>query len=572
MFDPIFHIVLNSQYNMKTRKDLRLLRGGFIWQGQKTSLSRGWMLIDGAIVKQIGTEEEPYPTDAEILDLDGRHVLPGFVDSHTHLSASALIPVSYDASSWTCVDDALAAVRNAVHDKANDEWLVFFYMDFSSWSDRSQPTASQLEEASNGRPVLLADISLHRGVLSSSGLRLTNISEDSADVFGDIEKGKRGILTGLVWESAFSRALTIALTDIAKRVSDQGIERLLFQEAERHLSLGITDAHDPTISPDFQPLMSRLRSQSPLRLSWSVVGRNGMLTAPEATDLYADYGSGPKSAKLFLDGAHRCAMCLEAGDVLRMTKNALQQAFRKKSTAAMQALLKYRVKISGGHLHIPYLRYEESELLMRMDSLLKSGMRLKVHALGNLAAMQIASALKIARPDQLTCLEHLMVLSESDMDKLTKVDILASLQPGFIPHYGPFILDQGVVPALKGIPLQSLISRGIPTAISSDNPCGPLDPLHNIRCAVDRQLPDGRSFDASEALRSEQAIYAATLGGMVGITGKPKQGIEAGATADFVICSGHPMQKDSYVTSTWIEGQPVWVHPKAIEKKWSSVL
>jgi predicted amidohydrolase YtcJ len=110
----------------------------------------------------------------------------------------------------------------------------------------------------------------------------------------------------------------------------------------------------------------------------------------------------------------------------------------------------------------------------------------------------------------------------------------------------------------RGLPLRSLLDADVDLILSSDYPCGPLDPLHNLRCAVERKLDSGQVYLEQEALAKEEAIYAYTIAGSKGINGQAKAGISAGAPADFVVLTGEPFDESTVVESTWIDGNAVY--------------
>ena len=149
-------------------------------------------------------------------------------------------------------------------------------------------------------------------------------------------------------------------------------------------------------------------------------------------------------------------------------------------------------------------------------------------------------------------------LGEREIDAVAATGAVASLQPGFIERFGRGILDRRLVPDLRAYPAASLLRAGVPLALSSDNPCGPLDPLYNIRMAVERRLADGRVVDAREAITVEQAVAAYTTGGFQAIHGVAGRGLAVGAPADFVVLDGHPMAATSRVVETWIDGRLAW--------------
>lgn len=534
-----------------------LIRGAAVWAGAEPRAAAGWLTVRGGRIEAIGGVDEPEPGADETLDATDVHVLPSFVDCHTHLSTSAWLPVAGDGSGWRCSEDALRAVERAAAGGREQSWLLFMNMDYSGWPGRRPPSAGELEAASGGRPVFLVDLSLHRAILSESALRRCDITSAVRGNSGDITHSRRGTPTGELWEGAFARALSVALEDLARDLEPGGLDSLLEGEARRHLSYGITDAHDPCIPASLRASMVRLYGATPLRVSWSVVSAAGILEAPEAADIAEDYGAGPPSAKFFLDGAHRCAMCLEPAAALVMSRHVLGVALRRLSLDPLRDLMAARSAYTAGEVCSDYRRMTQPELRRRLEAFRERGLRLKIHALGNLAARQAAAALaELGDPAQAT-LEHLLFLRDQEVEAVAATGASASIQPGFLPHHGPSMLDRGLPRSLHTIPARSLLDAGLALSISSDNPCGPLDPLHNLRAAVERRLEDGRTLDEREALSREQAVRAATVGGMIGITGEPKRGLEVGAAADFVVCSGDPFDHGSTVESTWVAGHRV---------------
>jgi predicted amidohydrolase YtcJ len=102
-----------------------------------------------------------------------------------------------------------------------------------------------------------------------------------------------------------------------------------------------------------------------------------------------------------------------------------------------------------------------------------------------------------------------------------------------------------------------LLDAGIPLAISSDHPSGPLDPLHNLRAAVSRQLPDDRTLQPGQAITPQEAVRAYTVAAASSL-GAPAGGLAAGEPADFVVCDGDPFAPGTRVTQTWIAGEQAW--------------
>jgi hypothetical protein len=351
--------------------------------------------------------------------------------------------------------------------------------------------------------------------------------------------------------------VTTALLETARAMAPDRLDELLAAEADRHLAFGITTCHDPCIPDELLPAMMRLAERTPLRLSWSHVSAHGILDAPAAEVAARPCGDGPMSAKVFLDGAHRCALCMDPGVVMGLAGAAVARLLRRGDSRPLRELMRYRTVYKHPHFHMPYLRFAEDELTTRIDAYRNRGVRPKIHALGNEAVAQACRVLRRLGIRNVP-LEHLLVLTDRDIDLVAESGALASLQPGFIPHYGPSLLDRGIAGRLKAIPAVSLLRRGVPVALSSDYPCGPLDPLFNIRQAIERRVADGRALDEGEAISISTALAAYGAGGMRVIHGSPGPGLAPGAPADFVVLSGPPGGRDTRVLRRWFAGGEVW--------------
>jgi predicted amidohydrolase YtcJ len=541
----------------------RLFRNGTVWAGRHSAPQPGWLLLEDERIAATGAAAEPEPAADERIDLAGGHLLPGFCDAHSHLSVGAWLPAVGDGSALGSAAEALAAVRSAAAGQPSGAWLVFARCGLDHWPGGRVPAAAELEDAGGGRPVLLVDLTLHRGVLSEEGLRRCGVRRGTRDPLGDVARGRRGEPTGLVWEQAFGRALYTALRALAAEAGELGADALLDREAERHLRLGITRVHEPGVPPDVHARLVALAARTPLRLSWSATGSAGLLEPPADPGALppGPYGEAPASLKLFLDGAQRCALCLPPAAVLASLGRALRAALFARDVRPLARLAAQRTRLAGLHAHLAWERFDEPSLRARVASLAEASLAPRLHAIGNAAVAQAARTLGAVRPPHAT-IEHVLVARPEEIGLLASSGAIVSTQPGFIPVHGPMLRELGLDVGLRAIPLRSLLRSGVAVAISSDHPCGPLDPLHNIRHAVTRALPGGGRLGAAEAVTPAEAVAAATAGGAAAV-GFPAEGaLVRGAAADLAVCSGDPFEEDTRVASTWVGGRCVWQSPR----------
>ncbi len=540
-----------------------VLTDATIWAGAGAQPRSGWLWLENGQIKVVG--DASLPPGVPTRSLAGMHILPGFVDAHRHFALESMFPLFIDASGWRTKAEALDAVEQACQaNAASQSWVVFHSMDYTKWMRGWAPTRQELDAVSFGKAVLLADVTLHRGVLSSEALRRCHIDSMSAvGAVGDVDINRRGEPTGMVWEKAFGRVLTAMTQDIERNMSQDAGHGLFDQHAEKLLSEGYVHVHDIGLSGVQQRKLATQLVRTPLKISWSVASEHGLLEPSlYGTDEFVENPYAPKSVKFFLDGAHRCAVCLPIGALMRSTWSSAAKSFRHFSLNPLRMALEQTPQIRGGHLHLPYLRFGRSDELIRLAApYFEQGYRLRIHALGNTAAVLAADAIERLGAGSMSAIEHIIALADDEIDQVARCGAVASLQPGFIPHYADAIEQQGVLAYLRPFPLKSLSRRGATVAISSDSPCGfGDDALHNLRRGVDRLTKAGQVFAPGEALSPYEAVAAATMGGSAAM-GITSLGITDGQLADLTICDGDPFKPTSRVAETWISGQIAWKRP-----------
>jgi predicted amidohydrolase YtcJ len=537
-----------------------VIRDVTIWAGKEAVPAMGWVWVKDGRIADVGYGDN-YPKHPKMLSKAGCHVLPGLVDAHRHFLMGAMAPQYFDAKNWHSKREALDAIGEACERWPDaSSWMVFLGMDHTKWMSGWAPTRIEIDKIVGDRPVLLSDITLHRGILSSAAFTRSGLWKSSyIDLHNDIDSDSSGRPTGMVWEKAFGRVLATALDSTLAGMSTEQITNALRKEATKLISQGYVHVHDIGLGRKEQLLVSSFQQETSLKLSWSVTSSNGLLEAPAFSSQDQITSShAPKSAKFFMDGAHRCAICLPVGSLIKATASAAGRSLSMFTLSPFRALLEPTVKYEKGHIHTPYLRFKTVENLVHaVKPFAEQDYRIRIHALGNIAAVAAARSINELGLNDRSSIEHIIALSEDEIETVTSTGTVLSLQPGFIPHYASSIEQQGVLPYLRPFPLNSLLQKGATVAISSDDPCGPGEPLHNMRRAVDRHIGDGNIFVQEEAITQSQAVVASSIGALAAL-GVESEGISIDEPADFTICDGNPFQEQSKVIETWIGGKCVW--------------
>jgi len=536
-----------------------LLTKATLWTGTDRPPYRGWLLVAGEHIGALGALDSPAPPADRVLDLAGTHILPGFVDSHLHLTVSAWLPYGIDGWHWSDLGTALAAIRDAAARDPYAPWLMFWNARPFAWPQRRLPSAAELDALAPVRPILVSGLDVHRGALSTAAMRSVDL-DVRRGLPGDVARDRRGRPTGEVWEQPYGEALRRALSDTEQHLGSDRVEGLIRYALDRCLSLGITHVHEACVAPADHERMLRMAEAAAPRLSWGVGAPEGLLTPPggPATAPEGGYGAAGREVKLFLDGGDRCALSLPAYALGGLTVQALRQCIATRHFGPLRDALRRRTRLHGRRLDIAYLRYPDHALTGLLDQYLAAGFRVRMHALGNLAARQAAQALRtVGAAPGAAIIDHLVLLDPVTTELVAASGAWATYQPGFLTAFGPQITAAGTDRHLAVLGGRQLLDSGVPLALASDYPAGPLDPLENLRSAVRRTLPNGRVIQAAQGLTPTEAVRCLTTAA-AGSLGIPAGGLTPGERADLVICDDDPFGQDSRVVQTWVGGRVVW--------------
>ena len=211
------------------------------------------MDANGTIAEAIGIEgdEIVYVGDAaglknviglgtEVIDLDGKMVLPGFVDGHIHAAVGGLIMLGVDLQTDD-KDELFARIRDEVETN-KDDVILGYGVRFNPWTD-GNPTAAMLDEIESERPVYLWAIDGHAAWVNSKALELAGVDKDTPDTapgFSFFERDADGNPTGWIVEVPAQLQVLSTLIDISPEFLAVGVREWL----DRFAAAGITTVHD----------------------------------------------------------------------------------------------------------------------------------------------------------------------------------------------------------------------------------------------------------------------------------------------------------------------------------------
>jgi hypothetical protein len=411
--------------------------------------------------------------DTEKIDLDGRLVMPGFIDTHIHFYEWALNRQGIKLDDLTHLEGLLARVREAADSRPPGQWIIGQGWNETDWTDRYMPTRETLDRVAPAHPVLLWRCDLHLAAANSSALSLAGITADTPDPpQGRIEHDTTGEPSGILRELA----INLVRQAIAPPEADQVMEA--FEDAAKALHRrGVTGIHDVRLMADkdsasaFQTFQ-KLDQEGRLDLrSW--------VTLP-GHDLDNIIGLGLRTGF----GNDR----LRVGHVKFF------------SDGGMGARTAWLID--------PYLDAERGMPLVDMDVLAhnidqadNAGLSVMVHAVGDRAnreLINIFEALESRRsssgspsPAIAHRIEHVQMIRPEDANRLRNLNLALCVTPANL------VLDMKLIDLAVGekgkwtYAFRQLMDTGAPVMFSSDCPVCDPDPLLGIHAAVTRLRADG---------------------------------------------------------------------------------
>jgi predicted amidohydrolase YtcJ len=451
---------------------------------------------------------------AEAIDLRGACLLPGFHDSHVHLTQHGRELSQIDLGDTLTVEAALERVAAAAAAAPLGSWLLGSGFALQRWQVHDL-RADDLDRVAPDHPVLLRSQDHHSAWANRRALDLAGIDADTPDPpQGTMRRDDDGTPSGLLLE----RALDL----VVRLVPDPDAEALagaLRRAGDDLAARGITTVHHMAYEPPSHWRALALAASGPdypLRV-WACVPNEDLEHAAAIGIAGGQGGAGFEigGAKFFADGAlgSRTAWMLE-----------------------------------------PYLDadgvgivVDGPELLNeRVPLAIAAGFAPVVHAIGDAANRATLDAFE-ASADAWQALglrpriEHAQHLHPDDLRRLGRLGVIASMQPIHLTFDAPSIRG-GLSDRLDwAYPLRSLAEAGAHLALGSDTPVASPDVPDNLRAACRRIGVDGEALGAEEALTVEQALLATTAGAAYAIGREGRSGrLRPGFDADLVILDHDP--------------------------------
>jgi len=437
------------------------------------------------------------------IDLKGKTVVPGFIDSHLHFLSAGLYALGADLSGTFSLDDVLSRIKTFVEKTALAQPFASRF-DETRLKENRFPSLEELDGVTKNTPFYIVRIDLHSMMVNSAFAKKYNMENSSPFIRG--------------------KAYDAMVARLAKEVPFEDKRKGLKEMEKAAFRAGVTGVHTMEgVEKDFSGVDAMLSLQKESLLN--------ILLYPQIMDVQGvtDRGLSRIGGCILIDGSlgsRTAALCAPYADAPE----------------------------EKGRLYLT-----DEELFCFMDEAHDAGLQMSFHAIGDRAVEQLVRGYaRLGREaEKRHRIEHGIVVRDEEYRAIADLGLWINFQPMFHAYWGHpgGLYEQRLDPdrAKRINRIKTAKDLGIPFAFGSDCHVTPLDPLGGIRAAVNHPVPE-------ESLSVEEAVKGFTLyGAQIGHDEKKSGSIALGRRADFVILSENIFDNEclgkAEIEKTYVSGR-----------------
>jgi hypothetical protein len=461
-------------------------------------------------------------SSTQVIDLEGRLAIPGFIEGHGHFMGLGLSKMQLDLMEVKNWDEVVAMVAEAVKTTEPGKWIGGRGWHQEKWDQTPSPnvegfpTHESLSAVSPENPVVLRHASGHAAFANAKAMALAGITRNTPDPEGgEILKDRAGNPIGLFRETAQR------LLNVPPDTSEATLRKQVELASDEALANGVTSFQDAGSSLETVDLLKKLADEGSLRLRLWVMLRDSNERLAEALARYRLIDHGNK----FL--------------TVRAIKHSIDGALGPR----------------GAWLLEPYSDLPEStglnttkaEVITETARLaIEQGYQLCVHAIGdrgNREALDIFEKTFAAHPDKKDLrwrIEHAQHLHPDDVPRFGRLGVIASMQGIHCTSDAPYVVPRlGEDRARQGAYVwRSLKEAGAVVTNGTDVPVENISPIASYYATVTRKLRDGRAFFPEQKLDRLEALKSYTIDtAFAAFEEQTKGSLAVGKLADITVLS-----------------------------------
>ncbi|HXF48518.1 MAG TPA: amidohydrolase [Verrucomicrobiae bacterium] len=456
----------------------------------------------------------------EVIDLQGKLLLPGFNDAHCHLLNGGFQLIRVNLLGVKTLEEIQEKVREAVQRAPKGAWVQGRGWDQTLFNNGAWPTKEMLDDVAPNTPVYLRRVDGHSSWVNSAALKLANITKETPNpAGGEIARDETGQPTGVLKENA-----TELVTRVIPKPSPAELRQAIEKGLEEARKFGVTSLQEesegtyPGVISVYKELLNE-----------------GGLTARISTWIPLDSAKYPERLAKLRNVFPTYSSILRLG---------ILKGYIDGSMGSRTALL-FRPYSDDSTTNgiAQYTQKELERLVFTADSM---GFQIGIHAIGDsgnfVALLAYSQAILQNQPrERRHRIEHCQLVRLQDIPAFKELGIIASMQPTHCTSDMRWAEARAGKERCKGAYVwRSFLNAGVSLAFGTDWVVEPLNPMGGLYAAVTRQdletgQPEGGWFP-EQRLTMEEAVRAYTLGSAYADFREKELGsITTGKLADLVV-------------------------------------
>lgn len=457
------------------KADKLFINGKFYSMVSEGDSFEAMAVYDGKII-ETGTNDEIEKYDAkEVIDLNGKTVLPGFTDTHLHIMLDCDAKEKVNLAAVTSLGEMIDKMSEAEKKLTNPEsWLQGVNFHIDTMKEGRFPNRSELDQISLSRPIAIQSYCGHAHMVNSKVMNVAGIDRNFTKCDPElIDKDEDGEPNGVLRETVFS--------DFVLPILPEPIENPIHRRemAKRYImdyaQAGLTTLHTySSLSGDMLEYLSMYKDME----------EAGELPVRIVVNTCAE---PPK-------GIGAVSGCNYYNDKI---KYGAKKIFSDGSMSSRTAALRDDYSDMPGERGV--MVHSQESLNAQVKEAYDMGMEVAVHAIGDRALDMVLDAIENAYDPKAENknrfrIIHVLVVWPEQIERMKKLPIILDSQPGFIMNWVDIAVDRlGENRMQYMFPFRSMIDAGLILTGGSDASVVEARPLEGIECAVTRMDCRGRS-------------------------------------------------------------------------------
>lgn len=481
-----------------------LLHNGHIYTNPHSAPLQNWMVFEKTSGKilEVGQGQRGGDWEGDIIDLNGKLVLPGLQDAHIHVHSLGMMSDYVDVANTSTISEVQSRLKKYLEENPNCKWINGSGWDQESFAEKRYPNKADIDACIADRPVMVLRACRHIGVLNSKALEVLGITKETPEISGGkIDRDEAGNPTGILRELA----LDSAMDKLIKNLPHETRKLYIHKGLQLCLQNGITAVQ--TNDERAWGIYTELKNEGnlPIRVFLTPYHEEvGQVETPRANQ--GDDMLSTHRIKIIADG----------------------------SLGAETAALRIPYKGTCNHGVLLYDQEKLNEIVKRVHD---NHYRLEVHAIGDLAAQIVLNAFAYAgigaqdRP----ILTHCQILGHDLLQKMADMGVIANVQPQFVTTDSLWA-EKRVADLKHSYAWKTMLSMGIHVAGGSDAPIEKPNPFEGLHASIFRHDRNGKPWMPDQCLTFDEAMQIYTTEAAYAAGAEQKLGrLEPGFLADFVI-------------------------------------